>query len=642
MSVQEQDRLRVLLINAPFGLIEFPNLGTSLIKAATNEAGFPCDVYYGTVDFARRIGFSQYLSVERADCPLLLPERPFARALSEKVPPVDEYYDVLVEPFQRALWTFLKARSDSIVARENLKDIEEAAIRWADEVADRPGFAAYDVFGFTSSFGQNTASLALARRLKARFPDKVIAFGGANCEGRMGQQLVKSFPFVDYAFSGDGDVSFPVFLQALQQGRTPELQGVFSSRAPFEITDDFLPITRQNLDELPYPDFSDFFASYARAPEGRGYHMGIPVEGSRGCWWGDKQQCTFCGLNGLTMTYRSKSPERFRDELEFLVERYGETHVMATDNILDFRYLKTVVPLLREKRSHEVLFFEVKANLRKDQLQELAEAGISHLQPGIESLSTPILKLMRKGITALQNVRLLKAAQEVGTNIVWNVICGFPGEKAEHYEEMADLMEKIPHLQPPKAFARLSIDRFSPYFNHPEEFEITIAPSQGYSYVYDIPEDEIENLAYWYFYECDNGSSRYSMAPPDYAKRAVRVRMIWETLHSRVTCCYRTTPDGRISIEDTRPVAKQNPRRLDALESLIFRLTDQIAGRAAIEEKVLSELAGIRREEIGEALRRLEDEALLLCEGERYLALPIQSNGRGMLPLVGESNIHPL
>ena len=135
MNAPGQDRLKVLLINAPFGLIEFPNLGTSLIKAATEGAGFPCDVYYGTVDFARRIGFNQYLSVERADCPLLVPERPFARALSENVPPVDEYYEVLVEPFQKELWTFLKARADAIVARENLKNIEEAAIRWVDEVA---------------------------------------------------------------------------------------------------------------------------------------------------------------------------------------------------------------------------------------------------------------------------------------------------------------------------------------------------------------------------------------------------------------------------------------------------------------------------------------------------------------------------
>ena len=38
-------------------------------------------------------------------------------------------------------------------------------------------------------------------------------------------------------------------------------------------------------------------------------------ETSRGCWWGERMHCTFCGLNGATMSYRSKSPRRAVDEL---------------------------------------------------------------------------------------------------------------------------------------------------------------------------------------------------------------------------------------------------------------------------------------------------------------------------------------
>ncbi len=36
----------------------------------------------------------------------------------------------------------------------------------------------------------------------------------------------------------------------------------------------------------------------------------VPYETSRGCWWGQKKHCTFCGLNPLGMNYRAKSPER--------------------------------------------------------------------------------------------------------------------------------------------------------------------------------------------------------------------------------------------------------------------------------------------------------------------------------------------
>src|SRR5262249_27735385 len=42
------------------------------------------------------------------------------------------------------------------------------------------------VVGFSSTFQQNAASFALARRLKQRYPDLVTVFGGANFDGGMG------------------------------------------------------------------------------------------------------------------------------------------------------------------------------------------------------------------------------------------------------------------------------------------------------------------------------------------------------------------------------------------------------------------------------------------------------------------------
>ena len=34
----------------------------------------------------------------------------------------------------------------------------------------------------------------------------------------------------------------------------------------------------------------------------------VLIETSRGCWWGDRDRhFMFCGLNGATMAYRSKS-----------------------------------------------------------------------------------------------------------------------------------------------------------------------------------------------------------------------------------------------------------------------------------------------------------------------------------------------
>ena len=641
-----RDHPRALLINAPFGLVEFPHLGTSLIKAATCQAGFVCDVWYTTVEFAHVIGFAEYLNIERSACPMLLPERPFARLLSENIPSADEYFRTVVQPFGERLFPFVHNDLQIHIGCDSIKRIEAQAAVFTAELVQRPQLAAYDVIAFSSSYGQHVASLAIAKCIKERHPRALIAFGGANCEGAMGKQLVRSFPFVDYAFSGDGDVSFPLFLAALARGDTVvRLPGVYHrDTLAADGSDLTAPLTRQNLNELPYPDYGDYFEAVQRVPDGAHYCMGIPVEGSRGCWWGEKHHCTFCGLNGLTMKYRAKTPQRFQAELRHLVERYDQRDVMAADNILDWKAFTEWLPALKADRAHRVLFFEIKANLKKPEVEALADAGITHIQPGIESLSTHVLTLMDKGTTSLQNVQLLKWAEEFGITLTWNILCGFPGETPDDYAQMATLMQKIPHLQPPGAFARISIDRFSPYFDFPERYGLKIRPSIAYSYVYDLRPDEIENLAYWYSYTCANGSSHISLEPPAYARHALRVRAIWLRAYNKVGFRYTIADNGRVHLEDTRPGALDANVELDALASRIFVLADTVVERQALCRQ-LSQCGNggpFGEPAISAALEELEARQILHREGDRYLALATSATSRVKAPALGECCIASL
>src|SRR5512144_1002972 len=106
------------------------------------------------------------------------------------------------------------------------------------------------------------------------------------------------------------------------------------------------------------------------------------------------------------------------------------------------------------------LFYEVKSNLRKEQVKQLRDAGITEIQPGIESFSDAVLKLMRKGVSALQNIQLLKWCKEFGVQPRWNVLWGFPGEAGEEYERMAAMIPLLAHLPPPVSASGLRLDRF--------------------------------------------------------------------------------------------------------------------------------------------------------------------------------------
>ncbi|TDD25562.1 hypothetical protein E1294_02965 [Nonomuraea diastatica] len=77
------------------------------------------------------------------------------------------------------------------------------------------------VVGFTSTFMQNAASLALARRLKHLRPELLVVFGGANCDGIMGHALHRNHPFVDYVVRGEGEEVFPLPPRPRPGGRGP-------------------------------------------------------------------------------------------------------------------------------------------------------------------------------------------------------------------------------------------------------------------------------------------------------------------------------------------------------------------------------------------------------------------------------------
>src|SRR5262249_45819744 len=162
------------------------------------------------------------------------------------------------------------------------------------------------------------------------------------------------------------------------------------------------PAVVEDMDSLAVPDYDDYFARIQSASWTHDVDIHLLIETSRGCWWGAKKHCTFCGLNGATMAYRSKSPDRAFQEVTGLVTRDGVNHVECLDNILDNRYITKVFPRIIESNLGIELFYEVKANLRLDQLQTMRAAGVASIQPGIESLSTAVLQLMQKGVSAAQ------------------------------------------------------------------------------------------------------------------------------------------------------------------------------------------------------------------------------------------------
>jgi ribosomal peptide maturation radical SAM protein 1 len=608
---------QVALVCMPFAALSFPNLGLSLLKAALAQQDIACDIHYLNISFAERIGLPLYWWIWwTTNIRLLFGEWFFAQALFGR------QWDK-EHPLLKDLQNGSGEADDSPDRPELLRQARNDAGAYLDACLSAVPWEQYEIIGFSSMGQQNVASLALAKRIKAAWPDKVIVFGGPNCQGEMGLELHRQFPFIDFVCRGESDFLFPALVERLLGGASPpSLPGLILRRddgQSLPVGGSAPPVT--DLDSLPYPDFDDYFRQMGQSPLAVESSPTVVFESSRGCWYGAKQHCTFCGLNDETIAFRRKSPGRVLDELTYLTGRYGGNRLAATDNILDMRYLRDLVPEIIERDLDRSIHYEVKANLRKNQLRLLKRAGMDNLQPGIESLSTEVLKLMRKGCTALQCVQFLKWASELGIQVAWNFLMGFPGEEPEEYTRLAEMVPALFHLQPPWSAGLIRLDRFSPHFNDTKGFGITNArPAANYGLVYPFPEASLRRLAFFFDFDYADGRD-----PSTYTAPLAEMIEYW-----RANYCpgaLTSVSNGQsFVIHDRRPGAKQARFELTGLEKAAYEYCDAAHTLEAIHGHLLGLGYAVDRETLRHRLEGWVGDRLMLGEGDRFLSLAVPAD----------------
>ena len=606
-------------MSMPFGALERPALGLSLLKPRLEQAGITCDVRYLSFIFADLIGVDEYLWIA-SGLPYIAfaGDWTFTEALYGPRPAVDASY---ADEVLRRTWLIDEANIARINRVRSLTrqflDYCVSCIRWED----------YAVVGFTSTFEQNLASLALAKRIKAVHPSAHIVFGGANWEAQMGQELHRQFEFVDYVCSGEADESFPMLAKLLLNCSTRANArdiptGIVYRRAGRSISTGRSPPVRR-LDSLPIPDFGDYFYDWSQSSAAVTVIPTILMETSRGCWWGDKSHCTFCGLNGANMAFRSKSAPRALEEIRYLADRWQTDRIEVVDNILDMKYFADLLPALAQEGRAWEIFYEVKANLTRQHVALLRAAGVTRIQPGIESFSDHVLKLMRKGTTGLRNVQLLKWCKEYGVRVDWNILYGFPGETRDDYSSMLEMLPAIDFLDPPVACGPIRMDRFSPYFESPDGFGFSnVRPIQTYSYLYPFEKESLMKVAYYFDFDY-----RLAVAPEAYATEVIKYAEAWRRQPERGLLCSIRRPDGGLLLRDTRAAATIPEVELSGLEQAAYEYCDQVRSNTSVLRYLTEAFPQIQisSQAVQGFLDSLVANRLMVTDGRNYLSLAVQN-----------------
>lgn len=512
------------------------------------------------------------------------------------------------------------------------------------------------VVGCTSTFEQHVASLALLRRIHELDPEIITMLGGANCETVMGAATHRCFPWVDYVVSGEADGLITQLCRlALTNGRNvaasdlpPGVIGPchrYADSGPRKHREVARALFR-DLDALPTPQFSHYFQALNSSPLKADIRPGLPVETSRGCWWGAVHQCTFCGLNGTSLGFRSKSPARVLEELNELECSHGIGGFQAADNILDMGYFSQLLPQIAADGHQRSIFFEVKANLSRAQVEMLVRSGITWVQPGIESLHSAVLDLMDKGVTGWQNIQLLKWAGEFGLRLTWSIIWGFPGERDSYYEQMAEWIPALEHLQPPMGVIRLRYDRYSVYHNQAERMGLRLFPIGAMSYVYPLPPSDLSELAYFFTAEPSQGPMAITQSQLTHIKGRPGLRSVMAAADLWTQAFWgQAKPvlamedrDDLLCLTDTRGCSGSVQRHLKGLARAVYLACDNAPRPDRLADAVRKHYDPTASDrEVRETVEELVAERLVIRIDGRLLGLAV----RGAIPALPGRQEYP-
>jgi ribosomal peptide maturation radical SAM protein 1 len=622
----------IKLINMPFASLTHPSLALGQFKAQLTSEYIPSLVHNFNFDFSMKMGELNY--------ELLAKSKGFNSQLGEWLFS-EQAWGKTFGPDEDKFWSQCNIVLDTLDGLKNpqkwLKTIKKELI---PEFLDDCLYTLFNdqspkVIAFTCTFFQTISSLALAKKIKEKYPEVSIVFGGACFHDEMGLELIKKCSFIDAVSIGEADDVFVDLIKSLQSKKLPEgLQGIVYRDKSGDIKQDapHVPLSQQLLDKIPDPDFDEFFHDYDRTglikDSSLRERVFLPYESSRGCWWGEKQHCTFCGLNNDGLGYRQKSPDRVYKLLQSYADRYPVQRYDATDNILPVSYYKEFLPLLRDKpitvSGRQVqLFYEIKSNVTAEKVKLMSHAGIRFIQPGIESLSTHVLNQMRKGVKAIHNINLLKQCNKYGVYILWNLLYGFPGETEEDYDEISKIIPYLVHFQPPYGGPRkIELHRFSPYFfEERKDWIENIRPREWYKGLY--PEEDVDIAKVAYYFECD-----WNNIPGNESYTKV-IDQVWAWID-----CWRDSPqlprlvfqnleDGHSTVTDTR-LGRYGKWTLDNNETKILELLDdptpfnQIWG--SLKDKLNSKI------ELEEILNNFVENGIIFKESKTYLSLAVPSS----------------
>jgi anaerobic magnesium-protoporphyrin IX monomethyl ester cyclase len=284
------------------------------------------------------------------------------------------------------------------------------------------------IVGFSTMSNMLPYAVEAARALKAVSPQTTILFGGCGTQAAI-EGIVREFPFIDFAFYGEGEQSVPEFVRQYPSSDSwREVTGLVYRQNGHVVVNPPPPrITDFDTIPLPAHDLVDFSA----------YNPTITVMSSRGCPFA----CTYCeSVAFWERKVTFYSVPRLFAEIRLLQTRHGIASFGFSDDTFTARRQRAAA------FCHEYLNggwnFRWGCAARVDGVEPelmklMAQANCQDFYFGVESGSDRMLRAVRKGVTRAQICDVVPRAKEHFPQVIASFMWGFP------FEELSDLEETL-------------------------------------------------------------------------------------------------------------------------------------------------------------------------------------------------------
>jgi len=274
-----------------------------------------------------------------------------------------------------------------------------------------------DIVASSSLATCNAYVVARTLETAKKVNSEIITVTGGQHFTATAQESLQEYTDIDIVVRGEGERTLAELLKNVENKHALEKTEGMSFRKEGEIVHNPPRPLIEDLEELPYPGYhlvEDLVRKYHfAAMAGRDAPFAL-IEGARGC----VHECTFCTQwQHWQGKWRTKSPKRIADEMEFCYQNYGSKFIWLTDDNLGAgtRIHDVSEEIIKRKMPDDVTWF-VQARCddiirNKEALPRLRKSGLNWVLLGVENSEPSTLESFKKGITpedAKTAVKLLK------------------------------------------------------------------------------------------------------------------------------------------------------------------------------------------------------------------------------------------